>query len=488
MPVKAEQAVAMVDSLLAELQRRRPAIREADCYYRGDHPLKFASSQFSDYFGGRYKGFSDNWVQVVADAPVERLSVTGLQPYQAEQADADLWRVWMANGLDADSQLGFLGAVNAARSFVSVWPDPADPETPTVTFEDASQVVVLYKPGSRRERAAGLKHWHDGSLEFVELYLPDQVWQFERKLVSEDRTAERSLIAAADALRGWKPSELERDNPMPNPMGAVPLVELPNRPLLTGDPVSDVTGVISLQDSVNFLWALSFNAADFASFPQRIVLGAERPVTPILDDEGNVIGEKPVPLERFAIDRVLWIPDETATTSNWPAADLEAYTKVIEVVVGHIAAQTRTPAHYLIGRMANLSGDALIAAETGLVKRCEEKQLWFGQALREVFALIALAQGQTAKARAARAGTVLWADAQSRNQAQLADALLKLKQIGWPFRALAARYGLTPPEVEDLVAMREREAALDPVNLAFNGRPDDVPDEGQEPDRADGDA
>jgi len=470
-PISEKQAVAMVDSLLAELQRRRPAIREADCYYRGDHPLKFASSQFSDYFGDRYKGFADNWVQVVADAPVERLTVTGVQPYGADRADADLWRVWMTNGLDADSQLGFLGAVNASRSFVSVWPNVLDPDTPTTTFEDASQAIVLYKPGSRRERAAGLKHWHDGSLEFVELYLPDEVWQFERNLWTEDRTAERNLIAAADAQRNWKRSELTRNNPMPNPLRAVPLVELPNRPLLTGDPVSDVTGVIALQDSVNFLWALLFNAADFASFPQRIVLGAERPVTPILDENGQVIGEKPVPMERFAIDRVLWIPDEGASTTNWPPADLEAYTKVIEVAVGHIAAQTRTPAHYLIGRMANLSGDALIAAETGLVKRCQEKQLWFGQALREVFALIALAQGQREKATAVRAGTVLWADAESRNVAQLTDSLQKLKAIGFPFEFLAGRYGLTPTEVADLVAMREAEAAIDPLMQAMNGRP-----------------
>jgi hypothetical protein len=113
--------------------------------------------------------------------------------------------------------------------------------------------------------------------------------------------------------------------------------------------------------------------------------------------------------------------------------------------------------------MANLSGDALIAAETGLVKRAQEKQLWFGQALREVFELIALARGEDGKADALRGGSILWADAESRNIAQLTDSLLKLKQIGFPFEWLALRFGLTPTEVADLMLMREREAEMDPV-------------------------
>jgi hypothetical protein len=194
------------------------------------------------------------------------------------------------------------------------------------------------------------------------------------------------------------------------------------------------------------------------------------------------IGERPIDLKRFAVDRVLWIEDPNAKIAEWKASDLANYTGVLEVAVGHIAAQTRTPQHYLVGKMANLSGDALIAAETGLVKRCQEKQLWFGQALREVFQLIALAQGNDAKARAIRSGTVLWADTESRNIAQLTDSLLKLKQIGFPLEWLAARYGLTPPEVVDLMAMREREAELDPVASLLAPKPGVAgPEPGVEP-------
>jgi hypothetical protein len=159
----------------------------------------------------------------------------------------------------------------------------------------------------------------------------------------------------------------------------------------------------------------------------------------------------------------MFFEGDNVKVTEWSAANLEAYSNIIENAVGHIAAQTRTPQHYLVGKMANLSGDALLAAETGLVKRVEEKQLWFGQGLREVFRLIALARGEKAKAQSVAGGRVVWANAESRSEAQTADALVKLRQIGFPFEWLALRFGLTPTEVSDLMAMKEKELKADPM-------------------------
>lgn len=460
-----DEALRLVGLLEDELRRRRPDIETNNQMYRGRQPLRFASDEFRKYHADRYRDFADNWVQVVSDSPVERLTVNGVLPAGQDEADAESWRVWQENALDADSQLGFLGAVNAGRSFVLVWGDPDAPETPEVTFEDASQCIVAYEPGSRRRRRAALKRWQDGEVDFATLYLADEVWKFQRAaLGSEDKSP--AMKDVDEELNAWEPRETGEPWPLPNPMGVVPMVELPNRPMLSDDPISDVSGVVAMQNAVNLLWAQLFTASDYASFPQRIVLGAERPVVPVLDSNGVVVGERPVDLERFAVDRVLFLTGDDVKTDEWSAANLSAYTEVIEVAVGHIAAQTRTPQHYLVGKMANLSGDALIAAETGLVKRVEEKQIWFGQALREMFRLVALAQGREAKAQALAGGRIMWADPASRSQAQTADAMLKLKQIGFPFEWLALKYGLTPTEIADLLAMKKREADLDPLGAA----------------------
>jgi hypothetical protein len=83
-----------------------------------------------------------------------------------------------------------------------------------------------------------------------------------------------------------------------------------------------------------------------------------------------------------------------------------------------------------------------------------------------MFRLIALAMGRDDQSKDIAAGQVLWADAESRSHAQLADALTKLKDIGFPFEFLALRYGLTPTEVADLLTMKERELELDPLGAA----------------------
>src|SRR5262252_105432 len=74
-----EQARRLVDVLASELAARSGAVLRHDNYYRGRHPLKFASEEFQKYCAERYADFSDNWTQPVADSPVERLTVTGVK-------------------------------------------------------------------------------------------------------------------------------------------------------------------------------------------------------------------------------------------------------------------------------------------------------------------------------------------------------------------------------------------------------------------------
>jgi hypothetical protein len=461
------QALALVATLELELNNRAGWTDLADDYYRGRHPLRFASEEFRQYFEERYRDFSDNWVPVVADAPVERLAVTGFQV--GGKADEEAYRVWQVNNLDCDSQLGFLASVLAAHSYCLVWGDPTDDKTPCVTFEDSGQAIVGYYPGSRYRRRAALKRWQDGQRMYCTLYTDTELWKFERPLV---RVEKPMMLAEFDEeAEQWlprDPMDLGEPNPQPNPMGLVPMVELPNRPMLAREPISDVSTVIPLQHSINLLWAHLFTASDYAALAQRYIIGAETPKVPVYDESGNKIGDKAVSLEEYKRARFLWIQDENATAGSFPAANLQVFSDVIETAIGHLAAQTRTPQHYLIGKMSNVGSDTLLAAEAGLVKRVNEKQLWFGSALREVQRLVALAQFDKKKADAYRSGRVLWADTESRSQAQLVASLIQLKSIGWPFEDLARIYGKTQDEIDQLLAMRENEQQEDPL-LAMLG-------------------
>src|SRR5699024_2470667 len=259
------------------------------------------------------------------------------------------------------------------------------------------------------------------------------------------------------------------------------VTEFPNRPTLRGVPLSDIEGTMSMQNAINLLWAYLFTAADHASLPAREVMEKELQKMPIMEAAGNGVGEKRDKIDDHGNGRVLWRTGQTTKIDQFDAAKLDVFTAVIEKAVGHIAAQTRTPPHYLVANkgLSNLSGDALVAAETGLAKKVQEQQMFFTPAIRRVFRHMALVRGNQALADEARRGVVMWKDAENRSESQLSDALLKKKQIGYPFEWLVAQDGNSPTEVTEILAMREREQqyAIEQGMNAITAASGEVPDE-----------
>ena len=480
MPVTAENAAKTVDRLYARLAARRPEIETFDKYYRGAHPLKFASEKWAEYNASRYKDFSDNWCAPVANSPAERLRVDGFrldEDPELSDAEKSLWRDWQLNDMEAQSSQGFLGSVMSKRSFVLVWGQSGTDE-PAATWERADQVIVDYDPQAPRVRTASLKTWCEDGWEYATLYLRDEVWKWQRRddpkpepsgdlppgargyEFFKDTTGLQIPLPASSTGRAWQPREVPGEPwPLPNPLGVVPMVEFPNRPMLGGEPLSDISGVIAMQDAINLLWAYLFSAADFASMPPRVIMGQEPPKIPVLNADGQVVGEKAVDMKKLAEDRWLWLTGQNTKIGQFDPARLEAFLPTIEACVTHIAAQTRTPPHYLVlGKgMVNVNAEGMKAAETGLVMKVQEEQTFFTPPVREVFRLFALVRNDKGLADQARLGVVKWKDAENRSEAQLVDGLQKLHAIGFPFQWIAERYGLGQTEITRLLEMRDRE-------------------------------
>lgn len=474
----ARAAVAKLNRLAYELTQREKLVRQRLAYFRGDHPLKYASPEFRNYFGERFKGFNDNWVAPVINAPTERMNLLGIRLDDEERGvDPDLERVMRANDADRGASESFVITLAAGRSFATVWGDPDDDNTPVVTFERPDQAIVEY--GSRRQRIAGLWLWRDDTYEYATVDFDGALWKFQRLAYTGDGRLRSGLVVPSTAVGGWQPRQPASDDtwPVVNPMGAVSLVELPNHSLLDMDnPMSDIDGVIAMQDAINLIWAYLINALDYASLPQRVVTGAEIPKIPVLDENGQVVGQRPLELDTLIKERILWIPGQNAKIAEWSAAALDVFSAVIERAIEHIAAQTRTPPHYLIGKIQNVAAEALTAAETGLVSKTAERTTYLNPGIKEIYRLIALAKGDEAKAAAVRSGKVIWKDFQFRGISQLVDALSKLKDMGFPFEWLAEQYGLEPHDVERVKQMRQAEQAQDPVasiarDLANSGLP-----------------
>lgn len=482
----AKEALAWVDKLHQQLVNRRPGIEKAFRYFSGDQPLVYATDQWKKFHKDRYKGFSDNWCGVVGRVPVDRQEIIGFRLGTSTDVVTDdekqLWTDWNRNDLAAQSNQGFLSSTIAKRSAVLVWGDEDD--EPEVTWEHPSQVIVAYAPGGRR-RLAALKAWSDEEVEYATLYLPHEVWKFERPSYTQTGYTDSGIYVptGAPGVGGWVPREVADELwPLPNPLGVVPIVEWLNRPLLGGDPISDIDGTMAMQDAINMLWAYLFTAADHASMPARVVTGAEPPKIPILDENGQIVGSKPAKLEDLANGRLLFLPGTAGNVPSidqWDAAKLDVFTGVIKPAINHVGAQTSTPGYYLqtSESYANLNGSALSAADVPLVDKVHNQRLHFNPAAKETTALMALVRGKKELAAAIRASDgrqfTQWRNAAMHSPEQVSDAATKDRAVGMSLRTVfERRYGMSEAEIDrEMGRIREEgridpEALLDPVTLA----------------------
>lgn len=469
------EAAEVIERLSSRLQSRRDDISKRLRYLRGtEGNLRFASDEFKTYAESQYKGFFDNWCLPVAQATAERMNPLGVRLNDnSAEIDSDLQRVWIANGCDRGFSEAALVMSAASRAFVLVSPTD-DPRNPRITWEHPEQAIVEHDPATG-ERLYGMIVWTDTEWDHATLWGNNGLmWKMKRptqKPAGVDKWENTPL-------NGWVQREVPgEDFPARNPLGSEePLIELSNNSLLTDEPMSDIDPVMDMQDVLNLVWAYLMNGLDYASLPQRVALGAEPPTVPIFDGDGEEIGERAIELDKLIRERIMFLTGENVSISEWSPANLDVFSNVIEHAVQHIAAQTRTPPHYLIAKMVNTSAESLTISEAGLVSKVQERITYITPALREMYRLVALAMDMPDKAEAVLTAHIAFRDVQYRSDAQKADALQKRKALGYPLEYLLELDGVPPYDIPRVLAMREKELAQDPMaafaaDMANTGTP-----------------
>lgn len=469
------EAAYWVNRLHAEMTIRNagttstPSLVKREAYFNGDQPLQFASQEWRNFHNDRFKGFSDNWCGVVGSAAASRREVYGIHlgdDVEVQSPDEKmLWKDWVRAGGPEKSAAGYLSSAYLATSYALVWAD-ADGD-PTLTWLNPDTTIVHYDPETG-EAKYNLRAWVDDDLtEHATFFTADEIWKFSRK-TSATRLAATGFILPTSMMLlagGWGPRE-GVEPVVANTLGVLPIVEHPNRPLISKGPISDIDGTMAMQDFINLMWAYLLGSADFAGMPARVVSGAERPMMPILDADGQKVGEKPLDLEALTRGRMLWLTGEKTSVDSWAAADLDKFTLVINVAVKHVASQTKTPIHYIMGELANVNGETLTSLERPLAAKVEEGNRPLTRPTREIFRRFALVRGQVAVAEACRSAEVKW-DPEIMSDAQVSDAASKDRAIGWPLQAIfERRYGMSQPEIERVMAQIDAEAN-DPLLRAY---------------------
>jgi Phage portal protein, SPP1 Gp6-like len=388
-----------------------------------------------------------NWCELVANAVAERLQVTGFR-FAGDGGEA-AWAIWQANSMDADAELVQSDALVCGSSFVLVQPDPDNPAGVEMTAESPLEATVLYEPGSRRRRAAGYKRF--GGAEF-------------------GRKTE--VLMLPDVIATWPADGTGPAVQAPNPAGAVGMIEVTPQPRTYGPPRSELHSCIPIQDRINTVLFARLVATDYSAFRQIWATGVKIARNTVLSADGSEI-TRPVSPYDVGANRLLANENPDGRFGSFPESQLRGYLDSVEQDVNQMAAITQTPPHYLLGQIANLSADAIKAAEAGLVAKCRRRSLHIGESWEEVARYALRLIGSPAAADLA--GEVIWADFETRSIAQLADALSKLgaPPISVPQEVLWEKFGATRAEIERWRVLRAAEQAEAMANaVAGLGGPD----------------
>lgn len=445
----AERGKAWADELGARQQMRGTVIEQLRDYFHGVQKLKFSTEAWRETYGDAFGMVNDNWCRIVVESKTELMQVQGFR--FDEDADPQAWEHWQDNRMHVDSDAFHTDLLTTGYAYSLVWKVDDQLEW---TVEDPMHTIVVHDPANRRRRLAGMKRWRNRNDSWSCIVFEPQTWW--------------RLDGSDDGVSGWTLADSGA-----NTMGVVPIVEAANATDASGYGVSILEPILGLQDAVNKLLSDEMIVAEHAGYPQRVVLGLEVPEED-KDDETSTLP----PILGGPNRWMSFEGDEKLRIQELSTADLGTFQKAIEQLVQHIAAISRTPPHYMVGNVVNVSADALRAAQAGNVSVVRRLSRLAGEAHEEAQRLLFLLGGNAAAAANQRAETI-WTNPETPSEAVLVDSLVKLKSLGLPTTMIWERLGLSPEEIDRAEALAIREAQRDSIRFAAGpsglpAEPDDL--------------
>ena len=450
-------------------------VEEPGAYYDGIQRLAFATQKFREAFARYYSPLANNWMKIVVEAPVSRMEIQGFRfdPDTAKNsweldADSDAWKMWQANNFDAISRQVHVDACKLGYGYVLVAPpDPDDPynSAPVMTGEHATQCLVFADPTNPNRRLAAIKRWADDwdNHAYATIWTADQLVQYRsERPIQTPSSSTAHEITIYDARGEAIPSTSSRMSwtvmaTMPNEIGAVPLHAIVNNPDLLAGGTSDLQAAMPIQDAVNKYCLDMQVSSEFNAYPQRWASGWVRPT----DDAGHELSGREIEL-MMSVTRMIRATDDTTKFGSFATGDVQNYIAPIDMYIDHLAAQTQTPVYYLKGRLANLSADAMHAADQGLVDRVNGKILSYSDGWEEIMRTAFLAVNDQKRGHA-QSAEVIWADPESKSLAVVVQAAVQMRQsLNVPIEMAWELLGWSPQKIRQ---------ARDLMNLPPGGPP-----------------
>lgn len=435
---------ALAKQLLQILYTDSARLERIDDYLHGTHDDPYMPVNADSEYRLIAKRAVSNWMPLLVGTPAQALYVDGFRRGSDKSAGDTLgsaeWKHWQSSRLDSRQLAVHRGALTYGHSF---------------TLTEKSRGKVLTKGLSALRTAALFEDPANDDTPFAALTITRfprdgakgqaRLWDSKReyRVSFKSLSDQDGVLVTAGSLHG---------------ASECPVTRFAASVDLDGRTVGVVEPMMPLQDRINQTVFDLLIAQTYGSFKVRYATGMAPPVQ--RDEDGNVALDEagqPIPLPINAnAKRFLFAEDPDVKYGSLDETPLGGYIDSIDMSIRHLAAVSQTPPHHLLGQIANLSAEALLAAETALQRKIEEFRHGFGESWERVFRLAAELMGESSSADDFH-GEVIWRDMESKSMAQAADALGKLKeQLGIPAQGLWSRVpGVTQNEIEQWEKLAE---------------------------------
>ncbi|WP_405799484.1 phage portal protein [Streptomyces sp. NBC_01506] len=458
---------SLAKELLAILDRDEGRLERIDRFIQGKHDDPYMPPQADDEYRLLAKRAVSNWTPLLIGTPAQALYVDGFRPGGSSEglpaessSKGAAWKHWQRSRMDARQAAVYRGALGFGHSFVltektkkgtvskglsakktaALYEDPANDDDPYAAL------TITAKP---KGDTLGKARMFDAKYEYAVTY---------KSLADLD-----SVRVSKGRLHG---------------ASECPVTRFAAQVDLEGRTIGVVEPMIPLQNRINQTIFDLLVAQTYTSHEVRYATGMAPPMQmELVDESGNVTTDpalavdsrpkldaagNPIPAQiNHNARRFLFAEDPDVKFGSLPAGPIAPLIESVDMSIRHWAAISQTPPHHMLGQIANLSAEALLAAETALSRKIAEFQSLFGESWERVFRIAAEMDGNT-EAYEDYSGEVQWRDMESRSLAQAADALGKLAdQLGIPKRGLWKRVpGVTQTEYEDWEQMAEEDDSV----------------------------
>jgi hypothetical protein len=401
-------------------------------YYDGPQPLVYSTERLRQTFDKIKAHFEINWMSVVVDAALDRLQLNGFTT-QDEATDAKLKDIFDRLHIDIEADKAHQASLATSQSYVIVW---RQNEEVVLYYNDPRMCHVFYDDADPHKKRFAAKKFERGDKKGeITLYYPDRLEHWASSKADTDKASSYTL-----------------ESQEANPFGVIPVFALSSP--------GEIFKVLSQQDAINKLFSDMMVAAEFGAFIQRYVISQS--------DPGNL---KNRPGE------IWWIPagdgqGEDSKIGEFSPTELKNYLDAMDKIANYIAIITRTPKHYFISSGANLSGEALLAMEAPLVKKCAKRQKQFQAQWQDIAAFIAQLSGITVLPDDV---TCLWERVESVQPKTEMETLEMGVNSGIPLEVLLRRMGWSAAEIDEVVKTNEEKQGnlLELMSAGKNNEPEE---------------